>query len=130
MNPNDRQILTKAKLQEIMKEIDPKHLLDPEVEDILLQVADDFIENNTIMGCAFAKHRASDTLEVKDLQLSLERNWNINIPGYGTETLKPYKKPLFTEAHKQNVATVKKMNQQSVKDQKKKPIKETPSGKK
>lgn len=32
---------------------------------------------------------------------SLERNWNMWIPGFGMEDLKPYKKASATEAHKQ-----------------------------
>lgn len=124
MNSNDRNILNKAKLQEIVKQIDPRQSLDPEVEEILLQIADDFIENNTLMGCAFAKHRGSDTLEVKDVQLSLSKNWGIYVPGFGSETLKPYKKPHFSEVHKQNIQLVKKTQSQMSKDQKKKVVKE------
>ena len=30
-----------------------------------------------------------------------ERNWNMWIPGFGAEELKPYKKATTTEAHKQ-----------------------------
>ena len=30
-----------------------------------------------------------------------ERNWNMWIPGFGSEELKPYKKAATTEAHKQ-----------------------------
>ena len=30
-----------------------------------------------------------------------ERNWNMWVPGFGSEDLKPYKKASTTEAHKQ-----------------------------
>jgi len=33
--------------------------------------------------------------------LSLDRNWNMWIPGFGSEDLRPYKKAPSTEAHKQ-----------------------------
>jgi transcription initiation factor TFIID subunit 12 len=77
---------------------------------ILLEIADDFMESVTSFACALAKHRKSDTLEVKDLALHLERNWNIKIPGYYTtlENVKPPKKASIPEAHKQRLALIKK----------------------
>ena len=59
-------------------------------------------------GCQLAKHRKSDTLEVKDIQLHLEKNWNIRIPGFGGEEIKPLKKPVLTDAHKQKMLLIKK----------------------
>lgn len=38
---------------------------------VLLQVADDFIENVVAASCQLAKHRRSNTLEAKDVQLYL-----------------------------------------------------------
>ena len=54
-----------------------------------------------------AKHRNSDTLEVKDVQLFLERNWNIHIPGF-SEDVRASKKQNVTESHKQRLQLVKK----------------------
>jgi len=39
-----------------------------------------------------AKHRGSDTLEIKDLQMILERNWNIRIPGYSMDDIRSIRK--------------------------------------
>ncbi|KAG1852658.1 hypothetical protein C8R48DRAFT_611705, partial [Suillus tomentosus] len=36
-------------------------------------------------GCQLAKHHSNDTLEVKDLQLHLECNHNIRIPGFASD---------------------------------------------
>ena len=37
--------------------------------------------------------------------MCLDRNWNMWIPGFGSEDLRPYKKAPATEAHKQ-VSTI------------------------
>ncbi|KAL9641940.1 hypothetical protein ABK040_003998 [Willaertia magna] len=133
MNSNDRNILKKSKLQEITQQIDPRFTLDPEVEEILLEIADEFIESVTSFGCSLAKHRNSDTLEVKDLQLHLEKNWNVKIPGFtqssqqipsnlpsGTEeTTRVFRKPPIPEIHKQRLMWVKKSQEQLQKQKQK-----------
>uniref|UniRef100_H2RUH7 Transcription initiation factor TFIID subunit 12 n=1 Tax=Takifugu rubripes TaxID=31033 RepID=H2RUH7_TAKRU len=73
--------------------------------DMLLQIADDFIESVVTAACQLARHRKSNTLEVKDVQLHLERQWNMWIPGFGSDEIRPFKKACTTEAHKQVRAT-------------------------
>lgn len=104
----ESKVLDKRRLQELVKEVDPLEQLDDEVEEVLLQIADDFIESVVSSACQIAKHRKSNTLEVKDVQLHLERNWNMWIPGFGAEDLRPYKKASATEAHKQRMALIRK----------------------
>lgn len=58
-------------MQELVKEIDPTEQLDEDVEEILLQLADDFVETTVNAACLLAKHRKSNTVEVKDVQLHL-----------------------------------------------------------
>lgn len=102
------QILTKPRLQELVREIDPTEQLDEEVEELLLQIADDFVENTVNAACLLAKHRKVPRVEIRDVQLHLERNWNMWIPGFGTDELRPYKRATVTEAHKQRLALIRK----------------------
>ena len=88
------------------------------------QIADDFIEHTVSQACALAKHRKANNIDVRDVQVEdrgnwfkhddiqnqivLERNWNMWIPGFGTEELRPFKRNATTEAHKQRMAVIKK----------------------
>ena len=76
-------------IQDLVFSIDPNVKIEPEVEDVslvsllqrlpstymyhqlLLDIADEFIDSVTNFGCRLAKHRGGDTLEVRDLQLHL-----------------------------------------------------------
>lgn len=81
--PGDQSM--RRSIQDLVSSIDPNVRIEPEVEDLLLQIADEFIDSVTNFGCRLAKHRGGDTLEVKDLQLHLERNHNIRIPGFASD---------------------------------------------
>ncbi|XP_006887109.1 PREDICTED: transcription initiation factor TFIID subunit 12-like [Elephantulus edwardii] len=102
----ENQVLTKTKWQDLVREVDPNEQLDEDLEEMLLQIADDFIENVVTAACQFARHRKSSTLEVKNVQLHLERQWNMWIPGFGSEEIRPYKKACTTEAHKQRMTLI------------------------
>ncbi|XP_065154519.1 transcription initiation factor TFIID subunit 12 [Paramisgurnus dabryanus] len=108
VSPEGPQVLSKKKLQDLVREIDPNEQLDEDVEEMLLQIADDFIESVVTAACQLARHRKSNTLEVKDVQLHLERQWNMWIPGFGSDEIRPYKKACTTEAHKQRMALIRK----------------------
>ncbi|KAI8129084.1 Transcription initiation factor TFIID subunit 12 [Lucilia cuprina] len=106
--PESQPILTKARLLELVREVDTTAQLDEDVEELLLQIADDFVEDAVKATCAFAKHRKVSKVEVRDVQLHLERKWNMWIPGFGTDELRPYKRAAITEAHKQRLALIRK----------------------
>lgn len=108
LSPENNQVLTKKKLQDLIREVDPNEQLDEDVEEMLLQIADDFIESVVTAACQFGQHHKSSTLEVKDVQLHLERQWNMWIPGFGSEEIRPYEKACTTEAHKQRMALIRK----------------------
>ncbi|XP_071439798.1 transcription initiation factor TFIID subunit 12-like [Hetaerina americana] len=105
---NETQMLTRSRLQDLVREVDPSEQLDEEVEEVLLQLADDFVESAVGAACLLAKHRRATTIDVRDVQLHLERNLNMWIPGFGTDELRPYKRAVVTEAHKQRLALIRK----------------------
>lgn len=52
---------------------------------VVLEIADEFIDSVVRYGCQLAKHRKSERLEVRDLALHLERAYGMRIPGFGIE---------------------------------------------
>ncbi|KAL4182561.1 hypothetical protein AMTRI_Chr11g150710 [Amborella trichopoda] len=101
-------ILSKRSIQELVAQIDASEKLDPELEDILVEIAEDFLESTVTSACSLAKHRNSTKLEAKDIILHLERNWNMTLPGFGIDEIKSYKKPPVNDQHRQRLAAVKK----------------------
>jgi len=81
--PGDQSM--RRSIQDLVSSVDPNVKIDMEVEELLLTIADEFIDSVTNFGCRLAKHRGGDTLEVRDLQLHLERNHNIRIPGFASD---------------------------------------------
>ena len=84
---------------------------------MLIQIAEEFVDSTLLASCQNAKHRKSNTVESKDVQLYLcmisfsslrnhhanrflERTYSMWIPGFGTEDPKPYKKFLSNDALK------------------------------
>ncbi|KAJ7217224.1 transcription initiation factor TFIID subunit A-domain-containing protein [Mycena pura] len=72
-------------IHDLVASVDPNVKIEPEVEDLLLSIADEFIDSVTNFSCRLAKHRGGEALEVRDLQLHLERNHNIRIPGFASD---------------------------------------------
>ncbi|KAJ4303610.1 hypothetical protein N0V90_002509 [Kalmusia sp. IMI 367209] len=86
---NDR-VLSKRKLDELVRQVTggSEEALTPEVEEAVLQMADDFVDTVISNACKLAKLRESAQLDIRDLQLVLERNYNIRIPGYASDEVR------------------------------------------
>lgn len=70
--PHNIVPLDKERLQHLVREVDPNEQLEEEVEDVLLSLADDFVDSLVSSSCMVAKHRKSKTLEISDVQMVLE----------------------------------------------------------
>ena len=97
------RVLSKRKLDELVRQVTgggEDGFLAPEVEESMLHLADEFIDNVVTAACKMAKLRPNGPggpgtlpcLEVKDLQMVLERNYGIRVPGYGLEEVKAVKR--------------------------------------
>jgi len=108
--PPSNKLISKKRLEDLVKEIDPNLQLEEELEEQLIKVMEDFVDEAVSSGCSLAQHRKSNTLEVKDLKLHLERQHNIYVPGFGGDDSKQKQKFQSTEAHKQRMALIRKAN--------------------
>ncbi|KAK3346813.1 transcription initiation factor TFIID subunit A-domain-containing protein [Lasiosphaeria hispida] len=93
------RVLNKKKLDELVRQVcggtaegQEGNLLTPEVEESVLNLADHFVDNVLHSACRNAKERGSKVLEIRDIQLVLERTYNIRIPGYSSEELRTVRK--------------------------------------
>ncbi|XP_072998597.1 transcription initiation factor TFIID subunit 12 isoform X2 [Typha latifolia] len=101
-------ILSKRSIQELVTQIDPSEKLESDVEDVLIEIAEDFLESITTYACSLAKHRKSTMLESKDILLHVERSWNMTMPGFGGDEIKCYKKQHMNDIHKERLTVIKK----------------------
>jgi len=121
------RVLDKKKLDELVRQVTggSGEGLQPEVEEVsssytvhmlryiltstlqsVLQLADEFIDNVITSACKLAKLRGAGTLEVKDIQLVLERQYNIRIPGYSMDDVRTVKKSQPAPAYLQKMNAV------------------------
>ncbi|KAH3675459.1 hypothetical protein WICMUC_002748 [Wickerhamomyces mucosus] len=102
------RVLSKRKLSELVKTVgadegDGETIIDGDVEELLLDLADEFVTNITSFACRLAKHRKSENLQAKDIQLHLEKNWNIRVPGFASDEIRSVRKWPANSNHVQRV---------------------------
>mmetsp|Transcript_29584 Transcript_29584/g.94669 ORF Transcript_29584/g.94669 Transcript_29584/m.94669 type:complete len:116 (+) Transcript_29584:41-388(+) len=104
--------LPPERLRELATAIDPAIRLEPDAEQVLQDVADDFVENVAAFACQLASHRGSRTLETQDVQLALEKLWDIRLPGIGDSSaelrLIQRRPQAHSDAYKQRMQLVRK----------------------
>ncbi|KAF2007906.1 hypothetical protein P154DRAFT_516687 [Amniculicola lignicola CBS 123094] len=88
------RVLSKRKLDELVRQVTggTEEALTPEVEETILQLADDFVDNVIGSACKLSKLRESTQLDIRDIQLVLERNYNIRIPGFSSDEVRTVRK--------------------------------------
>ncbi|KAG3022983.1 hypothetical protein PC121_g5268 [Phytophthora cactorum] len=92
-------------LGELLRSIDPKYCFHPAVEELLLDMASDFVQDVVDFSGKLAKHRRSTTMEPRDLQFCLAKNYGISLAGVlpasaatGSALLRPLGQDLLVRA--------------------------------
>ncbi|KAJ5110938.1 hypothetical protein N7532_001473 [Penicillium argentinense] len=85
---------------------DPETLRRKQNALFVLSMADDFVDDVITQACRLAKLRPSSSLEIRDIQLVLERNYNMRISGFATDDLRTVKKPQPTQGWLQKMSAV------------------------
>jgi histone H3/H4 len=107
-NGRDSHAISRATLESLLKECAPGEVFEDDVKTALLQLADDFVEEVALNSNRLAKLRNADCIDVKDVALHLEREWDIVVPGSAGDDLMPYKRPLKPGTQTEREAKVRK----------------------
>jgi transcription initiation factor TFIID subunit 12 len=74
-------VVDSARLKDLLATLSNYHTLETQVEEALLDIADDFVDSVVSFAATLAQHRGSQTIEARDIALHLEKNWGIRVPG-------------------------------------------------
>ena len=64
------------------------------------------VDNVITASCQLAKLRGSSSLELRDIQVILERNYNIRVPGFASDELRTVRKIQPTQGWSQKMSAV------------------------
>ncbi|KAI3401156.1 hypothetical protein diail_302 [Diaporthe ilicicola] len=99
MEGEGERVLNRKKLDDLVRQVcggqaegQVGNVLTPDVEESVLNLADTFVDRLLHSACNNAKQRGSKVLEIRDIQLVLERTYNIRIPGYSSDELRTVRK--------------------------------------
>ncbi|PGH00429.1 hypothetical protein AJ79_08202 [Helicocarpus griseus UAMH5409] len=104
-----QHVLSKKMLDVLVKQVTgggEGQGLTPDAEEFILQMADDFVDDVITAACRLAKLRPASTLDIRDIQLVLERNYNMRIPGFSSDDLRTVKKPHPTQGWTQKMSAI------------------------
>ncbi|KAK2808238.1 hypothetical protein FQN50_004980 [Emmonsiellopsis sp. PD_5] len=104
-----QHVLSKKMLDVLVKQVTgggEGEGLTPDAEEFILQMADDFVDDVITAACRLAKLRPASTLDIRDIQLVLERNYNMRIPGFSSDDLRTVKKPHPTQGWTQKMSAI------------------------
>mmetsp|Transcript_18054 Transcript_18054/g.19855 ORF Transcript_18054/g.19855 Transcript_18054/m.19855 type:complete len:137 (-) Transcript_18054:106-516(-) len=88
--------LVGPRIADLVRSIDPNYGIEPDAEEQVLQLADDFLDKVTNQAIRLAQHRGSKTVEVRDLQIVLAKNFGIVVPGLGMPPARPINRSSVT----------------------------------
>lgn len=77
-----KALSSNKQLGEILRSIEPRFCYQPAVEELLLEMADQFVNDVVQLSAQLARHRGSNVLEGSDLQFHLSKNYGISLTGY------------------------------------------------
>lgn len=72
------QLVTKTRLTDLVRDIDPNVYMEDEVEEALLTYVDDFVDRVLNGASLIAKHRHVNAIEVKDVQQFISTVFFVN----------------------------------------------------
>ncbi|KAI9884932.1 MAG: hypothetical protein M1823_003279 [Watsoniomyces obsoletus] len=105
-------LLEKANLYELYREVTGERekpdesLIAPDLEEALLDYADDFVDQLLEASSEICRARGGTELDVKDMAFILERVYNIRIPGFCSEDVRNVRKQAPTAGWTQKMAAV------------------------
>lgn len=103
------KVYNKRKINQLIKDLMPEDnattevVIDNDVEDLVGDLVEEFVANITEFSCRLAKHRKAARIEAKDVQIHLERNWNLRVPGFPGDELSIVRKSAPTKGFQTTV---------------------------